>query len=265
MNADNLDRRNFLAAMSAAGIAAMGTSEPQWARGDEADPLVQPTPRADACILLWMAGGMAGPETFDPKRYLPFEVGTPVEKIISTFPAIDTVVDSIKISQGLESIAGVMDRGTLIRSHVQPDLGNILHSRHQYHWHTGYVPPQTVAAPHLGAWMAKVLGPNNPVIPAFINIGQRLEGVGESEELKAFTTAGFFGSEYGPFNLPYPEDAALAVRPPRGMQPGRFEDRYKLFRKLVRESPRAEFVSDYHQESLIQAMDNAHRLLSSDD
>jgi hypothetical protein len=29
-----------------------------------------------------------------------------------------------------------MDRATLVRSHVQPDLGNILHSRHQFHWHT---------------------------------------------------------------------------------------------------------------------------------
>jgi hypothetical protein len=183
---------------------------------------------------------------------------------MSTFPAIDTVVDPIKISQGLEQIARVLDRGTLIRSHVLPDLGHILHSRHQYHWHTGYVPPQTVAAPHLGSWMAKVLGPNNPVIPPFINIGQRLEGVGESEELKAFTTAGFLGAEYGPFNLPYPEDAALAVRPPKGMGPGRFEDRYKAFRRLVRESPRSEFLSDYHQESMIRAMDNAHRLLSSE-
>jgi hypothetical protein len=58
-----------------------------------------------------------------------------------------------------------MDRGTLIRSAVQPDLGSILHSRHQYHWHTGYVPPQTVACPHIGSWMAKVLGPRNPVMP----------------------------------------------------------------------------------------------------
>ncbi len=33
--------------------------------------------------------------------------------------------------------------------------------------------------------MAKVLGPRNPVIPAFINIGQRLEGFGETEEIKA--------------------------------------------------------------------------------
>src|SRR5215218_6990024 len=98
-------------------------------------------------ILLWMAGGMASPDTFDPKRYQPFEVGVPVEKILSTFPAIDSVVNNIKLTEGLEHVAKVLDRGTLIRSHVVADLGNILHSRHQYHWHTGYVPPQTVAAP----------------------------------------------------------------------------------------------------------------------
>ena len=200
-------------------------TEPRWLLANEAP--AQPKATADACILLWMAGGMAAPETWDPKHYEPFEVGLPVEKIISTFPAIDTAVDHIKLCAGLENVAQVMDRATLIRSHYQPDLGNILHSRHQYHWHTGYVPPQTVAAPHLGAWMAKVLGPNNPVIPPFINIGQRLEGVGEQEELKAFTTAGFLGSEFGPFNLPYPEEAARAVRPPSGMEPGRVEKRYR--------------------------------------
>ena len=71
------------------------------------------------------------------------------------------------------------------------------------------------------------------MIPPFINIGQRLEGVGEQEELKAFTTAGFFGSEFGPMNLPYPEEAAQSVRPPKGMEPDRFANRNQLFRKLV--------------------------------
>ncbi len=163
-------RRSFLKALAASTAATMALSEPQPLLAEESGSLGHPAARADSCILLWMAGGMAAPDTFDPKRYLPFEVGTPVEKIISTFPAIDTAMDDVKISVGLENIAQIMDRGTLIRSHVQPDLGNILHSRHQYHWHTGYVPPQTVAAPHIGAWMAKVLGPNNPVIPPFINI-----------------------------------------------------------------------------------------------
>jgi hypothetical protein len=253
-------RRDFIRQLAAAGTAAWMTGAPQMVKGAA---LQHPKAKADACILLWMAGGMAAPETFDPKRYVPFEKGVEVAKMLSTFPAIDTAEDGVKICQGLENIAQVMDRATLIRSAVQPDLGSILHSRHQYHWHTGYVPPQTVACPHIGSWMAKVLGPRNAVMPSFVNIGQRLEGVGESEELKAFTTAGFFGSEYGPMNLPYPEEAATSVRPPKGMDAGRFASRDKLFRKLVDQSPQRDYMSDHQQQSLIRSMDNAYRLLSS--
>mgnify|MGYP002858248668 CR=1 FL=1 len=258
-----LVRRDFLKKLAAAGTAAWMTGEPRaiWAKtGAE---VTHPPAKADACILLWMAGGMAAPETFDPKRYSAFEKGLEVKKMLSTFPAIGTAVEGLKICQGLENIAQVMDRATLIRSAVQPDLGSILHSRHQYHWHTGYVPPQTVACPHIGAWMAKVLGPRNPVMPAFINIGQRLEGIGESEELKAFTTAGFFGSEFGPMNLPFPEEAAQSVKPPKGMDASRFANRDRLFRKLVDQNPNRDFMSDYQQESMLRSMDNAYRLLSA--
>lgn len=256
-----MNRRELLASLAAATTAALQSKSPRlWA----AEPIVQPKATADTCILLWMAGGMAAPETFDPKRYEPFRVGLPEKDIISTFPAIDTAVPGIKFTEGLEQIASVMDRGSIVRSHVQPDLGHILHSRHQYHWHTGYVPPQTVAAPHIGAWMAKVLGPKNPAIPAFIDIGQRLEGVGEKEELKAFHTGGFFGSEFGPFLIPFPDQGIDAVKPPKGMEPGRFENRYRAFKKLVEAGPGKD-ASDDQRESMIRAMDNAHRLLSSPD
>jgi len=258
---DSVVRRDFLRKLAAAGTTAWMAGEPRPLAAVES--VKQPVAKADACILLWMAGGMAAPETFDPKRYAPFEKGLDVNRVLSTFPAIDTAADGIRICQGLEHIAGVMDRATLIRSVVQPDLGSILHSRHQYHWHTGYVPPQTVACPHLGAWMARVLGPRLDVMPPFINIGQRLEGVGEKEELKAFTTAGFFGNEFGPMNLPYPENAAASVRPPEGMTESRFVNRDRLFRKLVDRSPRRDYLSDYQRESLLRSMDNASRLLHS--
>ena len=254
-------RRDFLKKISAASLAALMTPEPLLRAASE--KISHPKPTADSCILLWMAGGMAAPDTFDPKRYLAYEKGRPMKDILSTFPSIPTAVDGIQICEGLEQIARVLDRGTLIRSHIQPDLGSILHSRHQYHWHTGYVPPQTVAAPHLGAWMSRVLGPRNPVMPAFINIGQRIEGVGESEEIKAFTTAGFFGTEYGPMNLPFPEEAANSVHPPAGMDAGRFANRQKLYKKLVDQSPNRDFMSDYQRESMLRSYDNAHRLLSS--
>ncbi len=263
MNSEHLTRRDLLKQLSAASVATLGMGAPSaWA---EADEVVHPAARADSCILIWLAGGMAAPDTFDPKRYLPFELELDVDKILSTFPAIDTVVDDIKLTEGMEHLARVMDRGTLIRSAVQPDLGSILHSRHQYHWHTGYVPPITVAAPHIGAWMAKVLGPNSEVLPPFINIGQRLEGVGEKEELKAFTTAGFLGSQFGPMNLPYPADALKSVQPSKGMEPGRFANRYRHYRKLIDQNPNRAWVSDYRQESMLRAMDAAHRLLQSDE
>jgi len=254
-------RRDFLKKLSAASVASMLAPAPRLFGAIE--QVIQPKAKADACILIWMAGGMAAPDNFDPKRYLPYEKGRQIKDILSTFPAIDTAVDNIKICEGLENIASVMDRGALIRSHVQPDLGSILHSRHQYHWHTGYVPPQTVACPHIGAWMSKVLGPRNPVMPAFINIGQRIEGIGESEEIKAFTTAGFFGAEFGPMNLPFPEEAAQSVRPPAGMEPGRFENRYKFYKKLLERSPNRDVLSDYQRESMLRSFENAQRLLSS--
>lgn len=261
---EHLVRRDFVKQLAAAGAASLLAGEPRSLTAAE-HAVEHPEATADSCILIWMGGGMAAPDTFDPKRYSPFKEGLEISSMLSTFPAIDTAVDNIKICEGLENIGQVMDRATLIRSAVQPDLGSILHSRHQYHWHTGYVPPQTVACPHLGAWMAKVLGPKNPVIPPFINIGQRLEGVGEKEELKAFTTAGFFGSEYGPMNLPFPEQASQSVQPPKGMTGGRFSNRHKLFKELVKNGPLKDRASDYQQESTVRSLENAYRLLSSKD
>ena len=220
------------------------------------------TPTADTLIVLWMAGGMAHTETFDPKLYTAFEPGLKPDQVLSTFPQIDTVVDNIKLTQGLENIAKVMDRGTLIRSYTAGDLGFILHSRHQYQWHTGYAPPQTVAAPHIGSFVARTLGPKNPAVPAFIDIGQRFD-LGEGEELKAFHTAGFLGSEHGPFIVANPEDALKTVRPPEGMSPSRFERRDAIYRKLVQERAIGQLGSDYQKESLLRSLDNAHRLLSS--
>jgi hypothetical protein len=256
-----LPRRDFLKTASAATLSALAAGAPKlWA--SEGPTVDKSKATADRVIVLWMGGGMAHTETFDPKRYTPFAKGLDSNKVLSTFPAIPTAVDGVQFSEGLEQLAKVMDRGTLIRTAQAADLGFILHSRHQYHWHTGYVPPQTVAAPHLGAWISRTLGPLDPAVPAFINIGQRFD-LGEGEELKAFTTSGFLGSEYGPFNIAFPEQAADAVRPPAGMSESRFADRNKAYQKLLAASPIGQAGSGYQKESLRRAMDNAHRLLSS--
>lgn len=242
-----MTRRDFLAASS-----LFLAGPPRLLAGGE-----KIEPKADTFILLWMAGGMAQTETFDPKRHTPYDTGLESNRVLSTFPAIDTAVDNIKLSKGLERIGKVMDRGTLIRSYQAGDLGFILHSRHQFHWHTGYAPPQTAAVPHIGAVMARTLGPKNPDMPAFIDIGQNMEIGGESDALKSFHTAGYLGSEYGPFMIPYPEDAARSVRPPAGMDNERFKRRYEVFRQMAKRA------GGFQGESILRSVDAAHRLLGS--
>src|SRR5438876_253230 len=161
----NWNRRDFLKTASAATLSALAAGYPRALLATEARGTAKRDATADTVIVLWMAGGMAHTETFDPKRYTPFAPGTPSNAVLSTFPAIDT--------------------------------------------------------------------------------------------------AGFLGSEFGPFTIPFPEQAMEAVRPPRGMSPSRFENRRKFYRKLVESSPINTHGSDYQKESLLRSLDNAYRLLSS--
>src|SRR5262245_26732154 len=118
-----LSRRHFMRASAAASLAALGGGEPRMLMA--ADEKIKPT--ADTLILLWMAGGMAQTETFDPKKYTPYETGLESKRVLSTFRSMDTVVDNIKISEGFDRIAKVMDCMTLVRTYQAGDLGFILH------------------------------------------------------------------------------------------------------------------------------------------
>lgn len=258
---NELNRRDFLKKTTAAAIATMALGTPMTGllSSCNRNKIVS---RADSVILLYMSGGMAHTETFDPKRYTPFTKGMQANDVLSTFKSVPTVLDGIHFSEGLESIGQVMDKGTLIRSYVAADMGHILHTRHQYHWHTCYEPPQSVSMPHIGAWIAQQLGPVNPVIPAFIDIGQRFT-VGEGEELKAFHSAGFLGNEFGPFLIPDPSSGLESVQPPVGMSNKRFEARNKLYENLISKSAMGEYGSDYQKESLKRSMEQAYMLLNS--
>lgn len=264
MQAYDPSRRDFLKAVPPALLTALAASGPRTVQAQSELDQTRRAAKADAVIVLWMAGGMPHTETFDPKRYTPFETGMKAEDVRCTFPPTPTVLDGTSFSAGLEQIGRVMDRGTVIRGHIAGDLGAILHSRHQYHWHTGYEPPVNVAAPHLGAWIAHALGPKDPAVPAYIDIGQRYEGNGEAEELRAFQTGGVLGSEFGPFRVANPTDAAKAVEPPAGMTVSRFQNRARAYRRMLAASPLiGRYGSDYHRESLLRSIENADRLLNS--
>ena len=74
-------------------------------------------------------------------------------------------------------------------------------------------------------------------MPAFVAIGQTVEGNGEIATLKAFHTAGFLGTDVGPFLIVDPQDAASAVRPPKELGAARFQSRRQLFEQLLAQEP----------------------------
>ncbi|MCB0331217.1 MAG: DUF1501 domain-containing protein [Bdellovibrionales bacterium] len=263
-----MERREFLTLLGQAGLYTAALKAPlllpraaSAAAGFQAiDGVTVKPAKAKAVVLIWLAGGMAHTETFDPKPVVPFSKGLDSRMVLSTFPAIPTSVDGLQISKGLENIAQVMDRAALIRTVQGPDLGPVLHTRHQYHWHTGYVPPLTVLAPHMGAWITQTLGPRNDYAPPFVEIGQGFSFTG-AEEVRAYFTGGFLGSEYGPLHIERPTEATKRLTPPKKLGREGLQKRLELHKEAVESSGRE--MSDYHQQSLLRSMMRTQKLLFS--
>jgi hypothetical protein len=112
----NWNRRDFIKRTSLATLAALaaGAPVPSILSGCNTKKKIINDSTADTVILLWMAGGMAHTETFDPKKYTPFKKGMEGNSVLSTFPSLPTALDGIQFSEGLQSIGGVMDKGALI-------------------------------------------------------------------------------------------------------------------------------------------------------
>ena len=86
------NRRDFIKATSAATLAAWAAGPPVASLLSGCSPAkVARNSTADTVILLWMAGGMAHTETFDPKRYTAFEKGMEGNRVLSTFKSFPTV------------------------------------------------------------------------------------------------------------------------------------------------------------------------------
>src|SRR5467141_3572290 len=95
-----LSRRHFLRASASATLAALAAGESRLLAQDK--PKL--APKADSIILLWMAGGMAQTETFDPKRYTAYSPGMASKEVLSTFQSVPTVLDGVQLSEGVENI-----------------------------------------------------------------------------------------------------------------------------------------------------------------
>jgi hypothetical protein len=165
-----ITRRNILKT----GAAAMGTAI--------APAAAETTPKgkADACIFLWLGGGAAHMDTFDPKAR-----GDGVGKPGSYYDSIETAIPGARVSEHLRQSAALLDRCVLVRS-----LNHAISSEHAAAAnlvHTGRMPSGTIIYPSIGSIVSHELGTKSDQVPAYVVMGYP----------NITRDPGFLGAKYG--------------------------------------------------------------------
>lgn len=175
------NRREFLQVGFAAG---MGLSLPELlkteARG-AAKFYETKEGVAKSVIHIYLPGGMAHQESWDPKPYSPTEYRGP-------FKAINTKVDGLQFSENMKQMAKVADKITVIRSMTH---GEAAHERGTHNMFTGYRPSPAISFPSFGSVVSHEFGPRKNLPPYVCVPNQPNEYAG----------TGYLSSMYGPFAL----------------------------------------------------------------
>jgi hypothetical protein len=232
-----LTRRETLkqAATGAAALTFSGAFVPRALRSVFAAPGGSAATRKSV-IILWMAGGPATIDLWDPKPGRPN--GGPVR-------AIETQLPDVQISQYLPKTAQRMKDFAIIRS-MKTDQAD--HARGHYLLHTGYEPNPTVRHPAFGAVCSAELSPEDFDIPSYVAIGG------------SAPRAGILGAAHDPFTIGNVKDPLAFVREAAGVDAARGDSRSELL--LEREEAYAA-RDDEASRSRLEAIKRARRLMKS--
>lgn len=124
-----------------------------------------PKGKADHCIMLWLGGGCAHIDTWDPKRK-----GNAVTREPGTYyDVIPTAVDGIQVCEHLPRSAQIMDRISIIRTVNHNTIDE--HAAAVNRMHTGRSTSGTVIYPSIGSIIAHERGPGDEGVPPYVLIG----------------------------------------------------------------------------------------------
>ena len=170
------------------------------------------TGTAQSVIHIWLPGGWAQQETFDPKPLAPLEYR-------GEMGSIETSLPGVRFNELLPKTAQIADRITVVRSMTH---GEAAHERGTHNMFTGYRPSPALTYPSFGSVVAHELGPRDRLPPYVCLPNLPAPDAG----------AGYLGSAYGPFTLGSdPANPAFTVRDlalPGGVDPQRFATRQRL-------------------------------------
>ncbi len=200
---------------------------------------------AKGIIHIFLPGGLAHQESFDPKPFAPAEYRGP-------FGAIDTKIPGVQFGELMKDTAKIADKVTIIRSMSH---GEAAHERGTHNMFTGYRPSPALQFPSIGSVISHELGSQNDLppyvcVPAVPN---------------EYANSGYLSSAFGPFALGAdPAQGNFQVRDlnlPAGVDDARFARRRSLL-ETVDQHFRALEESD-----AIDSMDafyqHAYKLISS--
>ncbi|MDC0934802.1 DUF1501 domain-containing protein [Pirellulales bacterium] len=242
----HIDRRAFVQKSLAATGSALAASRAAAASG-AVKVFEPPFPaKADAMVMIWFPGGVAQTDTWDPKQFTPYHKGMTGDQILGTCKSIPTSADGIRLGEGLEGIASVMHRGTILRSLSNQTKFGAIHQKAQYYMMTGYIPPVGLKPPSIGAIVSRTLGRRHPHLPPYIYIGRDID-TSHAEKLfiSEYLGPGFYGPKYQPFMIPDAASGMATLNAYAGMSRARLDRRDALLRNLfaqqnvLKDSPKA--------------------------
>ena len=234
-------RRDFLFAGMAGGI---GLSLPQLLQAEMMIPEVAKVEaKADAVIHIYLPGGMAHQESWDPKPFASADYRGPLTPV-------KTKLDGVYFGEHFQKTAEIADKLCVIRSMTH---GEAAHERGTHNMFTGYRPSPAIKFPSFGAIVSHELGLRNNM-PPYVCVPQ---GINDASGVQ--TGTGYLSSAYGPFALGSdPANSNFNVRDlarPGDVSEARFERRRSLlesvdahFRKLEK-SDALDAMDSFYQKA----------------
>ncbi len=164
--------------------------------------------KAESVIHIFLPGGIAHQESFDPKPYSPIEYRGELGSIKTNTGEV--------LSETLPQLAQIADKFAIIRSMTH---GEAAHERGTHNMFTGYKPSPALVYPCFGSVVSHEYGPRNN-LPPYVCI---------PNQPNEFAGNGYLSSSFAPFSLGAdPASGGFKVRDlnlPGGVDDARFARR----------------------------------------
>jgi uncharacterized protein (DUF1501 family) len=242
-----VDRRGFLTVGTIGGLGlSLGDYFSMRAARGEAHASPTREAKAQSVIYIFLPGGYAQQETFDPKPHAPVDYRGPLG-------SIETAIPGVRFGEVLPQTASIADKLAICRSMTH---GEAAHERGTHNMFTGYRPSPALQYPSFGSVISHELGPREN-LPPYVCI---------PNQPNEFAGSGYLSSAYTAFSIGAdPAAGGFKVRDlnlPSGIDTSRFDRRQRML-DVVNAHFRAKEKSD-QLDALDSFYQKAYGLISSE-